>query len=50
MAIEDGYELAVTLSEAAASAGGRPVNIEAALQSYQAVRTGSPNAWQNKIN
>ena len=40
MAIEDGYELALTLSEAAAStrAGGQ-LDMESALQSYQAVRT-----------
>lgn len=40
MAIEDGYELALTLSEAASDTpAGREMDIEAALKSYQSVRT-----------
>ena len=39
MAIEDGYELALTLAEAAAGTPeGKDVNVKAALQSYQSVR------------
>ena len=40
MAIEDGYELALTLSEAAkGTPAGKDLDVKAALQSYQLVRT-----------
>ena len=38
MAIEDGYQLALTLAERADQSKGQPMNIEAALRSYQSVR------------
>ncbi len=38
MAIEDGYQLALTLAERADQSKDQPMNIEAALRSYQSVR------------
>ena len=38
MAIEDGYQLALTLAEAADKSKDKPMEIEAALRSYQSVR------------
>ena len=38
MAIEDGYQLALTLAEAADKAKNKPIEIEAALRAYQSVR------------
>ena len=40
MAIEDGYELALTLSQTAKdTASGEAVDIQGALNSYQSVRS-----------
>ena len=38
MAIEDGYQLALTLAERADQSKDKPMDIEAALKSYQSVR------------
>ena len=38
MAIEDGYQLALTLAEAADKSKDKPMEVEAALRSYQSVR------------
>ena len=38
MAIEDGYQLALTLAERADQSKDKPMDIEAALRSYQSVR------------
>ena len=44
MAIEDGYQLALTLAERADQSKDKPMDIEAALRAYQSVRS-TPSLW-----